>query len=254
MTTVTMMSAHSLPAGLAISQHGYTLEPAVPTLPRDVPSDFRFVITGPDGHPVRDYRPMHDKELHLIVVRRDTHGFQHVHPRRDETGTWSVPLTIPDAGSYRVFADATPATADGSEVGGLILGADIAVAGDFQPVPLPARASSTEIDGYTVTLAGSLVAGQHSELRLAVSRHGRPITDLEPYLAAYGHLVALRVGDLAYLHVHPDGEPGDGHTSPGPEISFHVVAPSPGLYRAFLDFKHHGIVRTAAFTLRAART
>ena len=49
-------------------------------------------------------------------------------------------------------------------------------------------------------------------LTARVTRDGEPVTDLEPYLAAYGHLVALREGDLAYLHVHPDGEPGDGVT------------------------------------------
>ena len=28
---------------------------------------------------------------------------------------------------------------------------------------------------------------------------------MEPYLGAKGHLVALREGDLAYLHIHPEG-------------------------------------------------
>ena len=81
-----------------------------------------------------------------------------------------------------------------------------------------------------------------------MSRGGTPVTDLQPYLAAYGHLVALRQGDLAYLHVHPDGAPGDGRTEPGPAIVFHTTAPSDGTYRLFLDFKHGGVVRTAEFT------
>ncbi|MFM9662849.1 hypothetical protein ACKI2B_46205, partial [Streptomyces scabiei] len=78
----------------------------------------------------------------------------------------------------------------------------------------------------------------------------RPVTDLQPYLGAYGHLVALRSGDLAYLHVHPNGEPGDGTTRPGPTVSFTATAPSDGTYRLFLDFKHEGKVHTAAFTVR----
>jgi hypothetical protein len=79
------------------------------------------------------------------------------------------------------------------------------------------------------------------------------VTDLQSYLAAYGHLVALRQGDLAYLHVHPDGEPGDGRTEAGPDIVFHPPAPSAGSYRLFLDFKHGGVVRTAAFTVTAGK-
>jgi hypothetical protein len=95
------------------------------------------------------------------------------------------------------------------------------------------------------------VPGQESELTLSVSRDGQPVTDLQPYLAAYGHLVALRDGDLAYLHVHPAGEPGDGTTAPGPDITFYATAPSAGDYRLFLDFQHGDVVRTAEFTVRA---
>jgi hypothetical protein len=83
----------------------------------------------------------------------------------------------------------------------------------------------------------------------AVLGDGQPVTDLQPYLAAYGHLVALREGDLAYLHVHPEEAPGDGRTPAGPEIVFTAQVPSAGTYRLFLDFRHGGRVHTAAFTV-----
>jgi hypothetical protein len=93
--------------------------------------------------------------------------------------------------------------------------------------------------------------GKASELTLAVAKDGKPVRDLQPYLGAYGHLVTLRSGDLPYLHVHPNGEPGDGKTQPGPEFSFTATAPSAGTYRLFLGFQHKGEVRTAAFTVKA---
>ena len=86
-------------------------------------------------------------------------------------------------------------------------------------------------------------------MALTVSRDGVPVTDLQPYLAAYGHLVALREGDLAYLHVHPDGAPGDGVTPAGPQIEFVAEVPTAGNYRLFLDFQHGDVVRTAEFTV-----
>ncbi|AQA23575.1 putative secreted protein [Rhodococcus sp. MTM3W5.2] len=86
-------------------------------------------------------------------------------------------------------------------------------------------------------------------MTLTVARDGKPVTDLQPYLGAFGHLVALRTGDLAYLHVHPQGEPGDGVTAPGPDVNFHAQAPSDGTYRLFLDFQHENVVRTAEFTV-----
>ncbi|WP_206793225.1 hypothetical protein [Amycolatopsis sp. MtRt-6] len=234
-----------LPGGLASSKDGYTFTPAGTT---PEPGRFSFTITGPDGKPVTGFDVEHEKKLHLIVVRRDTSGFQHVHPEMAPDGTWSVPLTLPAAGSYRAFADFTPTGGKG-----MTLGADLSVAGDYQPATF-APSRTAQVDGYTVQLAGDLTAGKTSPLTLTVSRAGAPVTDLQPYLGAYGHLVALREGDLAYLHVHPDGEPGDGKTAPGPQVKFAAEVPSAGAYRLFLDFKHGDVVRTAEFTLTTAGT
>jgi len=232
------------PKGLMVSQDGYTLRPAATTPPTGQ-SLFSFTIVGPGGTPVREYTPTHDKDLHLIVVRRDLTGFQHLHPVLGADGTWTVPLALAEPGAYRAFADFAP-KARGEDA--LTLGVDLFVSGDYQPKAVPAQSRTAQVGGYTVTLDGELKPGTSSPVTLTVSRDGKPVTDLQPYLAAYGHLVALRAGDLAYLHVHPDGEPGDGKTSAGPAIKFFAEVPSTGTYRLFLDFQHEGVVRTAAFT------
>jgi hypothetical protein len=82
-------------------------------------------------------------------------------------------------------------------------------------------------------------------LTTRIELDGQPVTDLEPYLGAYGHLVAIRAGDLGYLHVHPE------EGAPGPGIDFATGFPTPGTYRLFLDFQHRGVVRTAAFTVES---
>ncbi|MGW0988968.1 hypothetical protein ACWD46_22575 [Streptomyces sp. NPDC002486] len=107
------------------------------------------------------------------------------------------------------------------------------------------------IDEYEVTLDGGLIPGRASDLTLTVTKDGKPVRNLQPYLGAFGHLVALRSGGLASLHVHPNGEPGDGNTESGPEVSCTATVPSAGAYRLFLDFRHEGKVRTAAFTVHA---
>ncbi|MBF8193233.1 hypothetical protein ITP53_47710 [Nonomuraea sp. K274] len=236
------------PGGLQVSENGYTLTPLTATIKPGERTDFRFTVTGPDGRPVTDYQVEHDKKLHFIVVSRDLVSFQHVHPELAKDGTWSIELTLPTAGTYRAFADFAPT---GGEV--LTLGTDLLVAGDYTPKALPELSRTATVDGYTVTLDGDLTPGQASRLSLKVSKDGEPVTDLQPYLGAYGHLVALRARDLAYLHVHPDGEPGDGKTKPGPEIVFYAEVPSNGDYRLFLDFQHEGEVRTADFTLGAGQ-
>jgi len=241
-------SGAHVPGGLQISDNGYTLDVAS-TLTAGPATPVSFRIIGPAGRPVTAYDPTHDKKLHLIAVRRDLTGYQHVHPQLAADGTWSIPLDL-TPGTWRLFADFDPA----GDHAALVLGADVAVAGDYTPVPLPEPSTRAEVDGYTVALDGDLVPGQESKLTLSVSRDGQPVTDLQPYLAAYGHLVALRDGDLAYLHVHPSGEPGDGATQPGPDITFYATAPSAGDYRLFLDFKHGGVVHTAGFTVHAGQT
>ena len=236
--------AAALPTGLAVSESGYTLDLADDVLPAGAATPVAFRVLGPEGSPVTEYDVDHDVDLHLIAVRRDLTGFQHVHPELGADGVWRIPLAL-DPGTWRLFADFSP-TALGEK---LTLGADLAVPGDYAPAPLPAESRTAEVDGFTVALTGELEPGRDSELTLTVSRDGRPVTDLQPYLGAYGHLVVLRDGDLAYLHAHPEE---GGAAAPGPDVRFATTAPSAGTYRLFLDFKHDSVVRTAAFTVAAA--
>jgi hypothetical protein len=236
------------PGGLQISENGYTLDLATARVTAGQRTELRFTVRDGSGKAVTAYEREHDKELHLVLASRDLVTYRHLHPTRAADGTWSTPVDLPRAGGYRVFADFTPAR---KGAGNLTLGADLAASGPYDPAPLPAPNGTVRTGDYQVRLDGALRPGRASELKLRVSRGGEPVTDLQPYLGAYGHLVALRSGDLAYLHVHPNGEPGDGATKSGPEVSFTATAPSPGTYRLFLDFRHQGTVHTAAFTVRA---
>lgn len=237
--------AAATPAGLMVTADGLTLDVLSDGLRAGGSADFAFRILDDHGEPVTRFTPTHDKLMHLVLARRDLSGYRHVHPTMAADGTWRIPLTFVAAGDYRVFADFQPAGRDE----GTTLGADVAVSGAYLPTPLPEPALIAETGDYRVTLSGKLVAGTSSRLVLTIEKGGVPVTDLQPYLAAYGHLVALRQGDLAYLHVHPDGEPGDGTTKPGPTVTFFAEVPSAGGYRLFLDFRHGDVVRTAEFTL-----
>ncbi len=226
------------PAGLAVAADGYTLRAA-----SAAPGEFAFQIFDTGQRPVTAFQTSHTKQLHLIVVRRDLTGFQHLHPQMDPDGTWRIPMTLPSAGDWRAFADFLPAGRDRQ----VVLGLDVPIRGDYQPRALPPASTATTVDGYTVNVDGTLAAGRTSRLMLSVSKDGRPVTDLQPYLGAYGHLVALRAGDLGYLHVHPQES-----AAAGPAVTFDVEVPTAGAYRLFLDFQHGGVVRTAQFTAPAA--
>lgn len=236
--------AAALPAGLAIAQDGYQLHLASDTILADTPAQLSFVITGPDGAAVTSFEVAHDKELHLVVVSRDLATYAHLHPDRDAAGTWSLTAPPLPAGSYRVYADFVPAG-----TAAMTLAADLDVPGDYAPRPLPAPSTVAHVDGFDVTFEGDLVAGAASELNVTVTRDGAPVTDLQPYLGALGHLVAIRDGDLAYLHVHPlDDADGPG----GPTVRFAVDVPTAGTYGLYFDFSHRDTVRTASVVAVAA--
>jgi hypothetical protein len=235
--------------GLAVSHDGLTLSLQETDLPRDRPAVLTFSVDGPDGRPVRDFEVEHERRMHLIVVRRDGHGFQHLHPELGEDGRWRTTLTVPDAGAYRVFADFS------REGEAWTLAADLVVDGpaDYRPLP-PATATTTTEDGYTVSLAaGQTRAGQDAKLRFTVTRDGRTV-HTEPYLGAGGHLVALREGDLAYLHVHPGGTVPTRTPRPTTTRSRSSArSRARGRYGLYLQFKHDGRVHTAAFTREVVR-
>ncbi|WP_435747803.1 hypothetical protein [Nocardioides sp. SYSU DS0663] len=220
----------ALAGGLQMSEGGHALT-LRETILEPGRREVAFTIEGGDG-PVTDYDVVHEKELHLIVVRRDLTGFQHLHPERDADGTWRVPVDL-EPGAWRVLADFQAAGGEPH-----VLGADLFVPGDFQPERVGGQDLADTVDGYDVNLGGSFTAGAESVVTATVSRDGEVVTDLEPYLGSTGHLVALRAGDLGYVHVHPEGG------------AFHTSFPSAGSYRLFLDFKHDGVVRTAAFTVQ----
>lgn len=221
--------------GVVSSKDGYRFVPDAVALAAGG-GPFHFVIEGPKGKPVVEFTKVHEKDLHFILVNRELTVFHHVHPTLAADGTWSIDLPGLPAGSYRAVADFQ--VADGPR---LALGADLSVAGNYSPTVLPEPQPTSTVDGYEITMDTDVRDGGEVKVAMTVHRNGELVTDLQPYLGASGHLVAMRSGDLAYAHVHPD-DYVDG------VISFDAELPAEGRYGLFLDFKHGDVVHTATFT------
>jgi hypothetical protein len=84
---------------------GLELEPASRSLTAGGSATWRFRVVDCDGKAVRSFDPEQGKLLHLIVVRTDFTGYQHLHPTLAADGTWSVEIEAPQAGRYRAIAD-----------------------------------------------------------------------------------------------------------------------------------------------------
>jgi hypothetical protein len=223
------MTADAAPSGFASSQDGYRLVADRTRFVAGRAAALRFRVLDARGATVRAFDTEQAKRMHLIVVRRDLRGYQHLHPTQGSDGAWTMQITLPHAGVYRAFTDFRTGGAQH------VLGVDLFVPGRFAPRDLPPAERTAHVDGYdvTVTQRGPDV------LTFSVRRRGQAVADLQSYLGARGHLVMLRDGDLAYEHVHPLDEPG---------LAFHTGTMQPGTYRLFLQFRHRDRVHTAAFT------
>ncbi|MFJ1703876.1 hypothetical protein [Kitasatospora sp. NPDC088346] len=249
MPATAAMSGMAAGEGLAPELDGYRMESPVGTLPAGGATGYPFTLVGPDGLPITDFAVVQTKKLHFYAIRSDLTGYQHLHPTMAADGTWTADLAALEPGDWRLYASFTPNTGPhrGTE---LVFSRVVTVPGAVLAVPLPAAAGSTEVDGYTVSLQEGSAAGMIHPLTVTVSRDGRPVTDLQPYLESYAHLSAFRAGNQALAHLHPknvvDGDHG------GPTLSFDAMIGESGDWRVFLQFQTAGQVHTAVLTWHVA--
>ncbi|EJN59047.1 hypothetical protein [Halogranum rubrum] len=193
-----------------------------------------------EGDVVTEFQETHEQLAHLILVRRDLTRFQHLHPTLADDGTWSAEFVLPDPGAYRAFVDVL---VDGHPI---TLGVDLLSSGPARYEDSPQTTHEAKVAGYTVGLTPDQIPpGESVSLEFEVRRDDG-VAHLHSYLGALGHLVALRDGDLAYLHVHPEEtDPEDG------VVRFAVRFPTSGRYRLFLQAKPDGELLTTSFAVEA---
>jgi hypothetical protein len=228
--------------GLSDAASGLRLQLEPAALEAGIRSGVKLAIVDRHGEPIGALHAAHgEPPLHLILVRRDLSGYQHLHPKPSGEG-YVVEMALPLPGIWRAYADFE---VDGEKI---VLGRDVFVPGDFTPQPLPAVADTARAGSYDVRLGQQeLRAGAEATLRFRVSRAGEPVEALQPYLGAAGHLVAVREDDLTYLHVHPLESSANGG------IDFGADFAEAGRYALFLQFRHEGRVQTARFTVEVVR-
>ncbi len=236
-----------------ITTDTYSVEvrPAGGTIATGKPVSLLFAIKDPSGAPVTRLETVHEKILHLLMVSRDLSWYAHEHPEVQKDGTFILTFTFPQAGDYVLFHDFTP-----PKVGQQVVQVALNVPGTAPaPVPLKADASQPKtVSGYTVTLdtGGAIETGGEAHLAYTITRDGKPVTDLQPYLGAMGHLVIISRDLKQFVHSHPhDGGEGEEHASggmTGPKVDFEAFFTAPGLYKSWAQFQHMGKVITVPFT------
>jgi hypothetical protein len=188
---------------------------------------------------------VHEKKIHLIVVSEDLSFFDHIHPEYNADGSYSVNEKFPSGGNYYAFADFQPSGGQHtvSKIPLAVLGA-----------AKPAVTYNKEIikyvapDGIGIELKadnGKFESGIPIHFDAVLTDNGKLIDahNLDNYLGAKGHMVAIDVVNKNYMHVHPEVENTILHN--------HATLPSAGTYRMWLQFQYKGKLYTADFVINA---
>lgn len=194
---------------------------------------------------VKEFGLVHEKQVHLILVRKGLDEFAHLHPEVDEAGNGVVEHTFPLGGDYFVYADHQPAGDRQATAK-----ATLRVEGDSPSAPklapdVPGRVSG---DGLSADVAIEVTGeGEARSIAFALSdAEGKLVADLEPYLGALGHLVIVSENGQEYVHAHPQEERDakDGY------VAFEAHFTKPGLYKGWGQFQRAGEVLTVPFVVR----
>ena len=212
---------------------------------------------GSTGLPVEDLVPHHESLMHLVVVSSDGAFFDHLHPARTAPGRYEIALTPDRAGRYTAYTEI--ARQDSSTQ---VIARDFEVAGPTPPAAVdPPGLGVRTVDGMQVNVTASstpLKAGKQATLTFNFSAGGAPVTDLQPWLAMAGHLIARSADGAIYGHIHalgpmaPTGPTSSGVVF-GPDIKFVYTFPQPGRYQLWGQFKHNGTIVTVPVLVEVER-
>jgi hypothetical protein len=213
----------------------------------------RVQLTVRDPHTravVRQFDPVHERVFHLFVISQDLSHFAHVHPTLRRDGALDIDVELPRPGVYHLIADFLPAGGSPQLVQKSIVTAGYT--GPLAATPALAADIADKVVGDTrvkLTMPEP-VAGREQLVTFDLHDRstGAPLTDLEPYLGAAGHLLLTSADLSVTMHSHPVAEIS---AKGGPTVVFQMLFPRAGAYRMWVQFQRRGEVLTTPFTVMA---
>ncbi len=195
----------------------------------------------------------HTKKLHLLIIDESLTDYQHIHPVAGaKLGDWTFSFTPKFGRTYRVWADSTRAGGDQEYVfADLVAGSEKAPAPDTKPV------ATAEMGGlkFALSFAGPVKAGEGVMGSVAIvdAKSGKPFTQLQPIMGAFGHVVAFSRDWGSIEHVHPQGtEPKADSDRSGPVVGFHMEPKNSGVMKIFVQIMANGREIIVPFTVNVA--
>ena len=182
--------------------------------------------------PISDLEIVHDKIMHVVLVRDDLKHFDHIHPEMIGSGIFAVPYKFSSSGLYRIWVDFT---IDGMQH---IVDFDINVPGDVE------TEEKNLLDGIKVNFLApnEIFADKEIELKFEIfDKNNKPIPITEKFLAADAHLISTDESLEEFNHNHDEKFDKDNKV-----LFMHTFAKS-GRHKIWLQFSAEGKAKTASF-------
>lgn len=217
-----------------------------------------FKIKDENEETLKNFEIVHEKILHVIIVRKDLQGFQHIHPDlNSSTGEFTVDVSFDKPGPYVMYADFTPATfEENAQKMPSYASHDISVGNinEYNAETVSLSTSNTITSGdYESTYTIDPPTEKGLRYILSIKKEGQDVKDLQPYLGAMGHSVLLNAQTMEYIHTHA-GEMNERASaidvqkmSRGPNLFFSTMPLEKGIYKAFTQFQHNNKVITSEY-------
>jgi hypothetical protein len=218
------------------------LQPATPR-PGELTRLVFGVVDPRTSQPVRNFEIVHEQLYHVFMVSQDLSFFVHTHPDRQAGEPFHLDVRFPKPGMYRVLSDFYPAGGTPQLITSTVMvpGAGFSLAQQRTPIDMSPKATENSRAEMSV-LPSRPIAGQQTSLRVRVS----PNDGIEPYLGAWGHMLAVSADLIDMLHQHPAAAV-DARIQSYKELQFNMIFPRPGVYRVWAQFQRLGVVNTVAF-------
>lgn len=244
----------------------FTSDPAEPQ--PNQPVTLRYLLTDAgSGRVLTDLPIEMENPMHLIAVSQDLSQFQHLHPAIGNDDAHTVTSTLPEAAIYVLFDEFVyneQNVLDRREL-------NVGRASEESASLSPDLSSKTE-SGLTASLSApqTIEAGEDVRFTLQVTRDGRPVTDLEPYLGVPAHMIIVSSDTRDFAHSHGEASEagnteheamqgmegmesmGSSSGTFGPEVSFHHTFPRSGLYKLWIQFGYRGSIITVPYVVEVS--
>lgn len=220
------------------------IEPKLPRVTELTRLTFR--ITDPQTRrPVHNFEVVHEKPYHIFLVSQDLSFFLHTHPERETDEDFHLDVRFPKPGMYRVLSDFYPSGGTPQLITDTVI---VPGAGfSLKPAPIQADISPKQTENSQVEL---VLVPQRAVAQQRISLLFRLIPDqgVEPYIGAWGHMLAASSDLIDMIHNHPIAAV-DARWNLYKELQFDMVFPRPGMYRVWVQFQRLGVVNTVAFNV-----